>query len=151
QAHHRALRALPADPVGVLRRPARAHGQPARRDEDVAAARALALALRRRQPVSASARSRWARLLTESRNPRSRSLDALPTEKVVALLLDEDRRALVAAARERRAITRAAEEVARALGTDRAGVFLGAGTSGRLAVLEAAECPPTFGTDPSRI
>lgn len=95
--------------------------------------------------------SRWSRLLTESRNPRSRRLDTLPTEKIVALLLDEDRRAIVAAARERRSITRAAEELARALETGGRVVFLGAGTSGRLAVLEAAECPPTFGTDPARI
>jgi N-acetylmuramic acid 6-phosphate etherase len=95
--------------------------------------------------------SRWARLLTESRNPRSRRLDTLPTSRVVALLLDEDRRAVVAASRERRAITRAAREVARALDGGGRVVFLGAGTSGRLAVLEAAECPPTFGTDPDRI
>ena len=52
--------------------------------------------------------SRWARLLTESRNPRSRKLDTLSTDRVVALLLDEDRRAIVAAARERSAIARAA-------------------------------------------
>jgi N-acetylmuramic acid 6-phosphate etherase len=95
--------------------------------------------------------SRWSRLLTESRNPRSRKLDTLPTEKVVALLLDEDRRALVATARERRSIARAAGELARALEAGGRIVFLGAGTSGRLAVLEAAECPPTFGTDPARI
>jgi N-acetylmuramic acid 6-phosphate etherase len=95
--------------------------------------------------------SRWAKLLTESRNPRSRGLDRLPTEKIVALLLDEDRRAIVAAARERRAITRAAGEVVRALESGGRVVFLGAGTSGRLAVLEAAECPPTFGTDPDTI
>ena len=95
--------------------------------------------------------SRWSRLLTESRNARSRKLDTLPTEKVVALLLDEDRRALVAAARERRSIARAAGELARSLEAGGRVVFLGAGTSGRLAVLEAAECPPTFGTDPERI
>jgi N-acetylmuramic acid 6-phosphate etherase len=95
--------------------------------------------------------SRWAKLLTESRNPRSRRLDTLPTEQVVRLLLDEDRRALTAALRETRAIARAAGEVVRALGGGGRVVFLGAGTSGRLAVLEAAECPPTFGTDPGRI
>ena len=95
--------------------------------------------------------NRWARLLTESRNPRSRKLDTLPTEQVVALLLDEDRRALVAAGRERAAIARAARLAATALEAGGDIVFLGAGTSGRLAVLEAAECPPTFGSDPRRI
>jgi N-acetylmuramic acid 6-phosphate etherase len=95
--------------------------------------------------------SRWARLLTESRNPRSRRLDTLPTEKVVALLLDEDRRAVAAAARERGAIARAARLAADALGRGGNVVLVGAGTSGRLGVLEAAECPPTFGLDSRRI
>ncbi len=95
--------------------------------------------------------SRWARLLTESRNPRSRRLDTLPTEKVVALLLDEDRRAVAAAAKVRGAIARAARLTADALGRGGNVVLVGAGTSGRLGVLEAAECPPTFGLDPRRI
>jgi N-acetylmuramic acid 6-phosphate etherase len=94
---------------------------------------------------------RWARLLTESRNPRSRRLDTLSTGRVVALLLDEDRRALVAAARERAAITRAAILAARAFAAGGDVVFAGAGTSGRLGVIEAAECPPTFGVHPKRI
>jgi N-acetylmuramic acid 6-phosphate etherase len=101
--------------------------------------------------VSVGARSRWARLLTESRNPRSSRLDVLPTERAVALLLDEDRRALAAAAREAKPIARAARLAADALEAGGDVVLLGAGTSGRLAVLEAAECPPTFGTDPRRI
>jgi len=95
--------------------------------------------------------SRWARLLTESRNPRSRRLDALPITEVVALLLAEDRRALQAAERHRRPIARAAAAVADTLRQGGDLVFVGAGTSGRLGVLEAAECPPTFGTDPARI
>ncbi len=99
----------------------------------------------------ASRSSRWAGLLTESRNPRSRKLDTLPTERVVALLLDEDRRAILAAGRARRAIARAAGLCADTLARGGDVLFLGAGTSGRLAVLEAAECPPTFGSDPRRI
>jgi len=95
--------------------------------------------------------ARWAKLLTESRNPRSRALDTLPTERVVALLLDEDRRAILAAGRERAAIARAARLAADTLEGGGDVVLLGAGTSGRLAVLEAAECPPTFGSDPDRI
>jgi N-acetylmuramic acid 6-phosphate etherase len=95
--------------------------------------------------------SRWERLLTEQRNPRSRRLDAMPTERAVALLLDEDRRALVAASRARSAIARGACMLADTLAAGGDGVFIGAGTSGRLGVLEAAECPPTFGTSPSRI
>ncbi len=94
---------------------------------------------------------RWSRLLTESRNPRSRRLDTMSTAGVVGLLLDEDRRALLAAAKAQRAIARAADLAAAALSEGGRVVFLGAGTSGRLAILEAAECPPTFGTDPARI
>ncbi len=94
---------------------------------------------------------RWARLLTEQRNPRSRRLDRLPTARVVSLLLDEDRRALVAARRASAAIARGARLLADSLDAGGDVVFLGAGTSGRLGVLEAAECPPTFGSDPRRI
>jgi N-acetylmuramic acid 6-phosphate etherase len=101
--------------------------------------------------VSPAPKGRWARLLTETRNPRSRKLDTLPTAKIVALMLDEDRRALAAAGRERGAIARAATLAAEALAAGGDVVLLGAGTSGRLAVLEAAECPPTFGSDPRRI
>ena len=101
--------------------------------------------------MSPASPGRWARLLTESRNPRSRRLDTLSTGKVVALLLDEDRRALLAASREGASIARAAGLAADALSTGGDVVFIGAGTSGRLGVLEAAECPPTFGTDPRRI
>ncbi|HET8645851.1 MAG TPA: N-acetylmuramic acid 6-phosphate etherase, partial [Vicinamibacteria bacterium] len=85
------------------------------------------------------------------RNRRSARLDTLSTAAIVRLLLDEDRRAIAAALAEAGAVTRAADEVARALGGGGRVVMLGAGTSGRLAVLEAAECPPTFGTDPARI
>ena len=96
-------------------------------------------------------KTQWAGLPTESRNPRSKGLDRMPTAKVVALLLDEDRRAIAAAAREAPAITRAANEAAKALAAGRRIFFIGAGTSGRLGILEAAECPPTFGSDPDRI
>jgi N-acetylmuramic acid 6-phosphate etherase len=105
----------------------------------------------RKAPRAAKPGGPWANLLTESRNPRSAALDTLPTGDVVALLLDEDRRALRAALREQRSITRAADEAARVLAGAGRIVFLGAGTSGRLGVLEAAECPPTFGSDPARI
>jgi N-acetylmuramic acid 6-phosphate etherase len=95
--------------------------------------------------------SRWAGLLTESRNPRSRRLDALTTEQVVRTLIDEDRRAVARVLKQVRAVARAARVIARALEREGRVVFVGAGTSGRLGVLEAAECPPTFGTSPRRI
>jgi N-acetylmuramic acid 6-phosphate etherase len=100
---------------------------------------------------AAPAKPAWAGLPTESRNPRSRRLDEMPTSRVVALLLEEDRRAVAAAARQSPAITKAAILAASVLEEGRRNFFLGAGTSGRLGFLEAAECPPTFGSDPDRI
>ena len=93
----------------------------------------------------------WRSLPTEERNPASRDLDALPTETVVTLLLEEDRRGLDAALRHRHSVARAADWMAETLEAGGDVILVGAGTSGRLGVLEAAECPPTFGSDPDRI
>ncbi|MCH9650615.1 MAG: N-acetylmuramic acid 6-phosphate etherase [Deltaproteobacteria bacterium] len=88
---------------------------------------------------------------TETRHEESRELDSLSTDQVVALLLEEDRRGLEAASAQGKAIAQAAEWVAEGLAKGGDLILVGAGTSGRLGVLEAAECPPTFGTDPRRI
>ena len=95
--------------------------------------------------------SSWSRLLTESRNPRSMALDRMATEKVVTLVLDEDRLAIVEAKKKSRDVASAARLVAAAFAKGGRTIFVGAGTSGRLGVLEAAECPPTFSTSPDRI
>lgn len=94
---------------------------------------------------------RWRTLLTEGRHPASEALDTLSPEEVVTLLLEEDRRGLDMALRHRESIAQAAEWAAGALASGGSIVFAGAGTSGRLGILEAAECPPTFGSDPERI
>jgi N-acetylmuramic acid 6-phosphate etherase len=95
--------------------------------------------------------AKWGDLSTEAPNPMSEALDTLATEDVVSLLLEEDSRGLDSARRCRDDIARAACWVAEALDGDGQVVFAGAGTSGRLGILEAAECPPTFGTDPEQI
>jgi len=94
---------------------------------------------------------RWHTLLTEGRHPKSKALDALSSEEIVSLLLEEDRAGIEAALDQRETIAMAAEWVAETLESGGDVVFAGAGTSGRLGILEAAECPPTFGTDPERI
>jgi N-acetylmuramic acid 6-phosphate etherase len=104
-----------------------------------------------RSKASGPDRGRWSSLLTERRNPRSGGLDTMSTARVVKLLLEDDRRALTATVGQSRTISRAAERAARALDAGGSVVFLGAGTSGRMGVLEAAECPPTFGVDPGRV
>ncbi len=89
--------------------------------------------------------------LTEAAHPRSARLDRLGPARIVALMQEEDRRVLAALRKARPSIARAAEWF-RATYVAGGDVHLfGAGTSGRLAVLEAAELPPTFGTDPRRV
>jgi N-acetylmuramic acid 6-phosphate etherase len=95
--------------------------------------------------------SHWSRLLTETRNPKSMNLDRMATAKVVMLLLDEDRLAIIEAKRKSREIAGAARLVSSAFSKGGRTIFVGAGTSGRLGVLEAAECPPTFGTRPEMV
>jgi N-acetylmuramic acid 6-phosphate etherase len=93
-------------------------------------------------------RIRYARLATERANPRSRALDLLRPRQIAALMNREDRRAVVAVARARSDIATAVRMIVAALQRGGRLIFVGAGTSGRLGVIEAAECPPTFGTPP---
>lgn len=95
--------------------------------------------------------NRWRTLLTEGRHPASRNLDDMSSEEIVDLLLEEDKRGLDSALRQRSDIAKAANWLAETLNSGGSVVFAGAGTSGRLGVLESAECPPTFGSDPERI
>lgn len=91
------------------------------------------------------------RLPTERPNPRSRNLDQLSTLAIVGLMNREDSRVLAAVRRVRRQIARAVELIAASLKHRGRLFFVGAGTSGRLGIMEAAECPPTFGTPPSLV
>ena len=90
-------------------------------------------------------------LATEQRHPLSADLDTLSPEEIVHLLLEEDRSGLECALTQNDNIAKSATWIAQTLERGGTIVFAGAGTSGRLGVLEAAECPPTFGTDPNRI
>jgi N-acetylmuramic acid 6-phosphate etherase len=95
--------------------------------------------------------SRWRRLATEGIHPKSARLDRLGIERTVSLLQSEDRKVLVALRLARPAIVRAANAFRDTYLAGRNCFLFGAGTSGRLVVLEAAELPPTFGTDPRRV
>lgn len=90
-------------------------------------------------------------LMTERRLVESMALDAMGTEDAVALMNAQDARAVEAVGRERVNVARAVEMVAEALGGGGRLIYVGAGTSGRLGVLDAAECPPTFRTDPNLV
>ncbi|MBI4240130.1 MAG: N-acetylmuramic acid 6-phosphate etherase, partial [Candidatus Rokubacteria bacterium] len=89
------------------------------------------------------------RLPTERANPRSRNLDQLSPLAIVSLMNREDRQVLAAVHTVRRQVAAAVELIVASLRSGGRLFFVGAGTSGRLGVIEAAECAPTFGTPPS--
>jgi len=94
-------------------------------------------------------RSKWQSLPTEAINPASLGVDKMPASAIVDLMLAEDRKMLLAVQRERDRIALGADMLAKALRRGGRIVFVGAGTSGRLGVLESSEMPPTFGTEPT--
>jgi N-acetylmuramic acid 6-phosphate etherase len=96
-------------------------------------------------------RALWGGLPTERASPGSRRLDRLGIERTITLMQREDRRVLAALAATRPALARAAEAFRDCFRSGGTCWLFGAGTSGRLAVLEAAELPPTFGTTPKRV
>ena len=90
-------------------------------------------------------------LLTEQSNQRSSRLDQLDTLELVALFADEDRRPQEAVAAATPDLAQAVDAVSERLRAGGRLFYLGAGTSGRLGVLDAAECPPTFCSDPEQV
>jgi len=96
-------------------------------------------------------KSKWQVLPTEAINPASLAIDKLPPAEVAEVMINEDRKVVSAVAREKERIGLGIEIIAQALRKGGRLVFVGAGTSGRLGVVEAAEMPPTFGTDPRMV
>src|SRR5579872_941732 len=90
-------------------------------------------------------------LLTEQANPASEGIDALPTLAVLRIINSEDARVATAVEAEISAIGRAVDTIVSALQQGGRLFYIGAGTSGRLGVLDAAECPPTFSVDPELV
>ncbi len=90
-------------------------------------------------------------LLTEQVNPASHQLDQLSTDALVGLFIEEDLKPQLAVAGARHALRQAIDAIAERLQGDGRLFYLGAGTSGRLGVLDAAECPPTFCSPPELV
>jgi len=88
---------------------------------------------------------------TEKRNPRSANLDELSTLAIVDLINAEDRLVAGAVASQRRRIAEAVDVIVERLRAGGRLFYVGAGTSGRLGVLDASECPPTFGVKPTLV
>jgi N-acetylmuramic acid 6-phosphate etherase len=93
-------------------------------------------------------RSKWQSLPTEAINSATLGIDKLSAAEIVESMLNEDRKMLAAVLHEKERIACGVEIIVQALRRGGRIVFVGAGTSGRLGVLESAEMPPTFGTDP---
>lgn len=90
-------------------------------------------------------------LTTEQQNPSSANIDALPTAEMLAVINRADAEIAGAVARELPSIARAVDEIAGRLRAGGRLFYTGAGTSGRLGVLDASECPPTFNTPPDLV
>lgn len=91
------------------------------------------------------------KMTTEARNPASERIDTLSSLEIVRLINAEDAKVAEAVGREEAAIAQAIEIIADRLSRGGRLVYFGAGTSGRLGVLDATECPPTFSTPPELV
>jgi len=96
-------------------------------------------------------RSKWEQLGTEAANPATNDIDTLPIDEILQLMTSDVRHAIDAVQREKDALSRGVQVLVDALQSHGRIVLVGAGTSGRLGVLEAAEMPPTFGVEPRTI
>jgi N-acetylmuramic acid 6-phosphate etherase len=92
--------------------------------------------------------SKWQSLPTEKINPASLAVDKTPVRDIIEMIVNEDRKVVAAVHKEKEKIAHGVEIITQALRKGGRVIFVGAGTSGRLGVVEAAEMPPTFGTHP---
>ncbi|CAG0968182.1 partial N-acetylmuramic acid 6-phosphate etherase, partial [Anaerolineae bacterium] len=92
-----------------------------------------------------------AKLLTEQRNPASMQMDSLSVEEILRLINDQDKRVALAVEHEIPWIAKAVDLVVASFRRGGRLIYFGSGTSGRLGVVDASECPPTFGTPPELV
>src|SRR5574339_318703 len=95
--------------------------------------------------------SKWQSLPTEAINPVSLAVDKTPVPDIIDMVVNEDRKVIAAVHKERERIAHGVEILAQSLRKGGRIIFIGAGTSGRLGVVEASEMPPTFRTSPSTV
>jgi len=91
------------------------------------------------------------KLITEQRNPKTLDIDSKSTSEIVDIINTEDSNVIDAVNKERQNITKAVDLIVASFRGGGRLFYVGAGTSGRLGVLDASECPPTFGTDPELV
>jgi N-acetylmuramic acid 6-phosphate etherase len=95
--------------------------------------------------------SKWQSLPTEAINPVSLAVDKAPVTDIVDMIVGEDKKVIAAVHKERERIAHGVEIIVQTLKKGGRIIFVGAGTSGRLGVVEASEIPPTFGTRPNTV
>ena len=91
------------------------------------------------------------KIATEQRNPNTTHIDTLPTLEMVRLINQEDQKVALAVAQVAPEIARAIDVITRQLSQGGRLFYAGCGTSGRLGILDAVECPPTYSTDPELV
>jgi N-acetylmuramic acid 6-phosphate etherase len=90
-------------------------------------------------------------MITEGRNPASQHIDELPTEAMLRVINDEDKKVALAVEAIVPQIAQVVDAITAAFSRGGRLIYCGAGTSGRLGILDASECPPTFGTPRSQV
>ncbi len=93
----------------------------------------------------------WKKIKTEERNERTANIDTLSTIDMIRLINDEDKKVALAVEKEMERIAAAVDVIAAQLKEGGRLIYCGCGTSGRLGVLDAVECPPTYSTDPDMV
>ena len=91
------------------------------------------------------------KMITEGRNPASETIDQLTTEQMLTVINQEDQKVALAVEAILPQITRAVDAITAAFTAGGRLIYCGAGTSGRLGILDASECPPTFGSPPEQV
>ncbi|KER02674.1 N-acetylmuramic acid 6-phosphate etherase [Photorhabdus temperata] len=90
-------------------------------------------------------------MVTESRNPASTCIDTLPTLEMLQIINDEDKKVALAVEQTLPQIAATVDKIAEAFRQGGRLIYIGAGTSGRLGILDASECPPTYGSRPEQV
>lgn len=88
---------------------------------------------------------------TESRNPKSKKLDQMTSLEIIKVMNEEDKKVAYAVEDCLEIIGKLIDEITKSFANGGRLIYVGSGTSGRLGVLDASECPPTFGTDPNKV
>lgn len=89
--------------------------------------------------------NKLSKLVTEDRNPNTMNIDNVSTLEMIELINEEDKKVALAVSEAKESIARAVDVIAERLSIGGRLIYIGAGTSGRLGILDASECPPTYG------